>query len=93
METILLGFVLVIASVFEGWVVKILWDWFMVPVFHLPDISPVQGIGLVLTVTILTVIFSDVGEGESWKDYGRDMLRLVAVFLVLAVIAWFVHLF
>lgn len=41
-------------AILDGWVLSILWGWFMVPVFHLPPITIVPAIGIVLTIGFLT---------------------------------------
>ncbi len=45
---------LVVNSVFNGYVLNVLWGWFMVPVFHLPQLSIVPAIGIAIVVGYLT---------------------------------------
>ena len=53
--TIILGTIVFIAlgAIIEGWVLTILWGWFMVPLFHLPELSLLFGIGLALIVSFI----------------------------------------
>lgn len=41
-------------AVIEGFLLSILWKWFIVPVFHILPLSVPQAIGLLLTVTLIT---------------------------------------
>ncbi len=43
-----------LTPIVRGWVLKILWKWFVVPVFHQSQLSIAQAIGLVLIVGYLT---------------------------------------
>ncbi len=45
---------LVFSSIFNGYALSILWGWFMVPVFHLPQLSLVPAIGISMVVGYLT---------------------------------------
>lgn len=41
------------AMVVDGWALKILWAWFVVPVFHLPYLTIGQAIGLACVVGLM----------------------------------------
>jgi hypothetical protein len=49
-----LVFVLVFGPILNGWVLSILWDWFIVYQFGLPSISIPVAIGISLTASMLT---------------------------------------
>ena len=53
---ILLGtFAIVIGAIaWRGYVLSIIWSWFMVPVFHLPELMVAQAIGIAAVVSFLT---------------------------------------
>jgi len=73
-----LGLVGVIAvlAVLNGWVVSVLWGWFIVPLFSLPTLSIVQAIGLGMVVSYMTQpINFDQEEGELTKKILTIFLR------------------
>lgn len=43
-----------ISSVLNGWALTILWSWFVVPVFGLPEFSIPVAIGVSMTASFLT---------------------------------------
>jgi len=49
-----IGALLVPLAILRGWVLSILWGWFMVPVFGLPALGIAQAIGVGLVVTTFT---------------------------------------
>ncbi len=49
----------VLATIIEGYAISILWKWFVVPVFHSPELSIVQAIGLTIIATHI--------RGGNWK--------------------------
>lgn len=56
------------ASVFNGYVLSVLWRWFIVPVFHLPVLSIVQAIGISMVVTMFTYQAPEDVKGREWTD-------------------------
>jgi hypothetical protein len=44
---------IVLGSIYSGWILSIIWSWFMVPVFGLPSLSIAAGIGIKITVMSL----------------------------------------
>jgi hypothetical protein len=48
-----------LSSIFNGYALKVLWGWFIVPVFHLPQLSIPSAIGIALVVGYLTKQSSD----------------------------------
>lgn len=43
-----------VGALIDGWVLSILWGWFMVPVFHLPSLAIAPAIGIALMIGLLT---------------------------------------
>lgn len=41
-------------SFLSGWVLRQLWEWFIIPVFHLPALTAWQGVGIGIVLTLLT---------------------------------------
>lgn len=53
METIGRLTVGIFVSVLNGWTLRMLWGWFIVPTFHLPELGIVAAIGLDYTVSFI----------------------------------------
>ncbi len=53
-----------LSAVVNGWVLSILWGWFMVPTFGLPALSIPAAIGVALVVHYLTSEFNDAKDPE-----------------------------
>ena len=86
----------VVGSVFNGYVLSILWGWFMVPTFHLPTLSVAPAIGIAMVIGYLTKQESpDVEEKE--RSTGMKVARFVAQIIMKPLVAlafgWVVHLF
>lgn len=54
----------VISVLVNGWVISLLWLWFIVPLFHLPSITILQAFGLALIIGRLTKFDVDVRAPE-----------------------------
>lgn len=40
-------------AIFKGWVLTVSWAWFVIPVFHLPELSTVQAIGVCMVAQLI----------------------------------------
>lgn len=78
---------IVVSSVMNGWVLSILWGWFISPIFNVPNISVLAAIGLSLVAGMLTT--SNSSDGEKRKD----TTDLIATVLSRAVISPLLTLF
>ena len=89
------GVLMVCLSLFQGYVVSVLWGWFIVPVFGVPALSIVPAIGIALVVTYLTHQIQDNEAGK--HGVGKQVLdgtvRAVVKSTVALVLGWSVHLF
>ena len=54
-----------IGSIFNGYALSVLWGWFVVPVFGLPQISIVPAIGIAIVVSYLTYQMHDCKKEEN----------------------------
>jgi hypothetical protein len=63
---------IVLGSIYSGWILSIIWSWFMVPVFGLPSLSVAAGIGIKITVMLLV----NPGKIEQTKD--REFAEILA---------------
>ncbi|MBU6321290.1 MAG: hypothetical protein KGI78_04040 [Patescibacteria group bacterium] len=83
-------FVLVAASAaFDGFVLSILWQWFIVPTFRLPELHLPAAIGITLIAGCLT---AKVWRPESEAFY-ETCVVLVGIPIMAVIIGWVVHFF
>lgn len=88
--------VLVLSSIWRGFVLTILWAWFIVPVFHLPVLGIVVAIGVSMVVSFLTYQTPPVNPGDVRTDIDKFSSAISAALATPAVyllIGWIVHLF
>lgn len=78
---ITLGFtVLVIAiMLLRGLVLSVLWGWFAVPIFHLPELSIPQAIGLSILVSMLCYQRDSNSKKETWEPFVYGTITLLAM--------------
>lgn len=84
------------SAVFSGYALSVLWGWFIVPIFHLPQLSITAAIGISLVIGYLThQIINDP------KDSDRSFAEKIGVATAYSIlkpgsallIGWVVHLF
>lgn len=67
-----LGYIIVAIplTIYRGWALTILWGWFAVPLFEVPELSIPFGIGLSLLVGFLTTHYEEPPdrEGKEWWE-------------------------
>lgn len=86
--------VIILSTLWSGYVLKVLWSWFVAGTFGLPQLTVNAAIGLALIVKYITRPF----EGEKDDRISAELLVRVALVgalkpaLVLGV-GWVVHLF
>ena len=94
----ILGFValLVVSSIFNGYVLSVLWGWFIVPVFSLPELTVVPAIGIAIVVSYLTYQYNESDDDDN-KSFGEKMAKLIAMAILrplfVLFLGWIVHLF
>lgn len=70
----------------KGWVLTILWGWFMVPYFKLPALGLLQAIGLVVVGVVM------LGSYTSHKDVKvTDVISYTVLPLFYLLIGWAAH--
>jgi len=81
-------------ALLRGWVISIMWGWFVVPVFHLPVLGVLQAIGLALVAGMM------LGHSSAKINKDKSLLTLVGEFIVIAFspfvalfIGWIIHSF
>ena len=87
---------LVLSSVWRGYVLTILWAWFVVPVFHLPALGIVTAIGISLVVSFLTYQHRPENPADTrsaGEKYGESVTIALLWPAMTLLIGWAVHLF
>lgn len=82
----------IFAVVLRGWVLSILWGWFMVPVFGLPHLSVVQAIGVAMVVGFLCHENTDTKKNEE-KGFAWSLSMVAVIPLLSLFIGWIIHSF
>lgn len=87
-----LGILLALVIIYGGWVFQTLYTWFIIPVFHLENISVIQAIG----IQTFCVLFAKTEENKekSSSEYIQSLLlRAVVNLTVILMFGWFLNLF
>jgi hypothetical protein len=79
-------------AVWQGYVLSLLWAWFVVGTFHAPAISIGQAVGLSLTVGMFTTKPSRKKDGEK-TDYATLIVNAFLAPLFFLAFGWIVHQF
>ncbi len=88
---IVFGIILIpVMVIFQGWVLTILWGWFIVPTFRAPELSIPVAIGLTLIVGMFK---SYNTKQESTEEKLTSGIATILIPLFLLFIGWIVHLF
>lgn len=89
---LLLVALMVPVTILEGWVLSILWRWFVAPALGVPVLTVAQAIGFALVVAFLRDRYEPRPRTPDWEDVARDTTgRIVhAVFVcgVLLGLGW-----
>ncbi|PIT88095.1 MAG: hypothetical protein COU29_03720 [Candidatus Magasanikbacteria bacterium CG10_big_fil_rev_8_21_14_0_10_36_32] len=95
-----LGVVLLLAlgTIISGFVLSMLWGWFIVPVFGLPELSIVAAVGISLTVRYLTYQEKDENDDKKKTDRitSEKVILILKPFvtpLLILLFGYIIHLF
>ena len=80
---------LVLSSVYSGYALSILWDWFVVPTLNLEPISIPIAIGLAIVVSYLTN-HTDSTQENNGDTFSEILLNLIGRTLVKPTMALFI---
>ena len=78
--------------IFRGWVLSILWGWFIVPSFGLPPLSIAAAIGLSLLTGYLTADFASIKK-EYKEDPHKNLMRSICISVITLLMGYIVKLF
>ncbi len=79
---------LALSSIFNGYALKVLWGWFIVPIFHLPQLTIPSAIGIALVVGYLTKQTNDCKK-EKERSGGEAFFHLIALAILQPSVALF----
>jgi hypothetical protein len=85
-----------IGSLWSGYVLTVLWMWFVVPTFHLPPLSVAAAIGLAIVIGYLThqIDMNSQNKEESWDERFSKAAAYATIKPAFALFfGWIVHLF
>lgn len=95
MKIILLIIASVILRFVDGWAIHLLWKWFAVPIFHLPELGIAESIGVAVLFRTLLATYERVDtekESTTQRNLNLFVVGLVGPAVSLMV-GWVVRLF
>src|SRR4051812_14113008 len=81
MAVVALPTVIVLSTITNGWALKIMWDWFIVSVFHLPSLTVAQAIGVAYVISFTTKQESHTKSETPGVDLFMSIIGKPALFL------------
>ncbi|MGC9605262.1 MAG: hypothetical protein ABSF56_00680 [Minisyncoccia bacterium] len=93
---IIVGFIasLALVTILDGFVLSVLWGWFVVPVFHLPVLKIIPAMGISMIVGYLTMHSGSYNE-EVERGWGYMLYLSLGTSLLYALLAlsfgWVLH--
>lgn len=92
---IALPVLIVINSILNGFVLTVLWGWFVVPLFSLPPLNIPQAVGISIILSYLTHQKTDTKDKDDgfWSTILSALLYIILYPLLVLAIAWVVQLF
>lgn len=83
-----LGFIggfIALSAIFNGWIFSNLWLWFIVPIFHLPELGIAQAIGVSFVVSCLQ---AHSKPEDDPKKVAKNITTSWVAKLILLGVAW-----
>jgi len=82
-----------VTVVLHGFALKVLWGWFMVPIFDLPNLTIPAAIGISLTISLL-ISRSGTGKDEDQEDFEFAIKKVVSkvISIIIALAAGWITL-
>lgn len=88
--------VLIVSSISAGFVLSVLWGWFVVPIFGVPGLTIAQAIGFSMVVNFLTYQYNDNGSDKK-EEKSKGIIYLISLAIarpvIVLAISYIVHLF
>jgi hypothetical protein len=78
---------------YEGWVLKVVWAWFLVPQLHVPSLNVPSAIGISMIASMMTHQ-TDHSEESRSKDAGvRVIAKGFVIGTIVLITGFFVRMF
>lgn len=87
----IIGVITILGAILNGFVISILWGWFMVPIFHLPELSIIPATGISLVVSWF-VSHSEINKGHE-TDYKKAGTALIIKPIIYLFIGYIINIF
>ena len=88
---------MIVSSILNGYVLSVLWGWFMVPTFGLPDLSVAAAVGISLIVRYLTDQHKSSEPKNEGETFGEKFGTAIGIAILAPLFAlffgWIIHLF
>jgi hypothetical protein len=77
---VVLGGMMFLSAMFNGYALSVLWGWFIVPTFNLPPLSVAPAIGVAMVVSYLTHQVNDCEKNEQGflEGIGKGLFMAIA---------------
>jgi hypothetical protein len=82
-----------ISSIYRGWVLSLLWAWFMVTQFDLPHLALAGAIGLFVTISFLTHSPDQSEVKSPMKEIGGAVVTSLMWSTLSLIMGWIVYQF
>lgn len=82
----------IIMAIIQGWVLTVLWDWFVVPTFNVSQLSIAVAIGISIIVSMFRGGYTTNKEQTLEQKIGVVVGIILSPFLSL-LLGWIVHMF
>ena len=82
-------------AIFRGYVMSMMWSWFIIPTFELPELSIVSAIGIALLIAFLTkeVDVNEVQKEDLGKRISKGIVMGLAKSSAVLSFGYIIHLF
>lgn len=84
-----------VAVTLNGYVISIIWGWFIVPIFGLPPLAIAEAVAVVLVARVIAnPVSKSSGKTPDWEEWLSDFIAysVLGPFMILG-LAWIVRLF
>lgn len=93
MANMLFLLTVIVGVVWHGVVLKVLWGWFLVPLFGLIPLNLSGAIGICMIARLLTSGYREDKKSESQQELLRRVSYMLSTPLVALAIGWITHFF
>lgn len=84
-----------VGAILNGFVISVVWGWFIVPIFGLPSLTIAEAVSVVIVArAVVNPVSKSDSKNKGWEDWLSDFITysVVGPFMILG-LAWIVSLF